>query len=147
VLDWGTSLRRMRDRHYNFAYLAPMALLPIGIDDKVDLLLGQLDFTVWINVSSVAASLRGRGLIAEPIAAPESTRWFLRAGRRRGNHVTVVHVAAHLREMMAIELVTPVYVAKLVETLLDSVDLDPELFDEQTAVVPGDESAVWRPNF
>ena len=49
--------------------------------------------------------------------------------------------------MMAIELVTPVYVAKLVETLLDSVDLDPELFDEQTAVVPGDESAVWRPNF
>lgn len=43
VMDWGTSLRRMRHRHYNFAYLAPMALLPIGIDDKVDLLLGQLD--------------------------------------------------------------------------------------------------------
>jgi hypothetical protein len=146
VMDWGTSLRRMRDRHYNFAYLAPMSLLPIGIDEKIDLLLGQLDFSVWINVSSVAATLRGRGLIAEPIEPPESTRWFLRAGRRRGNSMTVVHVAAHLREMMAIELVTPVYVTKLVQTLLDSVESDPQLFDEQTIVVPGDESIGWRPN-
>jgi hypothetical protein len=144
ILDWGTSLRRMRDRHYNFAYLAPLALLPIDVDDKVDLLLGQLDFSVWINVSSVAATLRGRGLIAEPIAPPESARWFLRAGRRHGNSVTFVHVAAHVREMMAIELVTPVYAAKLVGTLLDSGEVDPELLNEQTAVVPGDESAVWR---
>ncbi len=48
--------------------------------------------------------------------------------------------------MMAIERITPVYVAKLVETLLDSVESDPQLFDEQTIVVPGDESIVWRAN-
>jgi hypothetical protein len=60
--------------------------------------------------------------------------------------MTVVHVAAHLRGMMAIELVTPVYVTKLVQTLLDSVESEPQLFDEQTIVVPGDESIVWRPN-
>lgn len=80
------------------------------------------------------------------MAPPESTRWSLRAGKRRGDSMTIVHVAAHLREMMAIELVTPVYVAKLVQTLLDSVELDPQPFDEQTVVVPGDESIVWRPN-
>jgi hypothetical protein len=90
VLDWGTSLRRMRDRRYNFAYLAPLALLPMDINDKVDLLLGQLDFTTWLNVSSVAATLRGRGLFAEPVAPPESTRWFLIAARRRGNSLTQV---------------------------------------------------------
>jgi hypothetical protein len=145
VLDWGTSLRRMRDRHYNFAYLAPLALLPVDVDDKVDVLLGQLDFTTWINVSSVAATLRGRGMLAEPVAPPESTKWFLIAGRRRGNSITQVHVAAHVREMMAIELVTPVYTAKLVETLLNAAEGDSERFDEQTAVVPGDESATWRP--
>ncbi len=60
-----------------FPYLAPLALLPLDIEDKLDLLLGQLDFSVWINVSSVASFLRGRGLLAEPFAPPESTRWFL----------------------------------------------------------------------
>jgi hypothetical protein len=85
-------------------------------------------------------------VIAEPIEPPGSTRWFLRAGRRSGNSLTVVHVAAHLREMMAIELVTPVYVAKLVQTLLDRVELDPQLFDDQAVVVPGDESIAWEPN-
>lgn len=45
--------------------------------------------------------------------------------------------------MMAIDLVTPTYAAKLVATLLDSVDSNPELFDDRTAVVPGDESRVW----
>ncbi len=145
VLDWGTTLRRMRDRHYNFAFLAPLALLPLEIDDKVDLLLGQLDYTVWVNVSSVGSTLRGRGLIAEAIVPPESETWFLRVARPRGNTATQVHVAAHIREMMAIELVTPLYVVKMVETLLDSVVRDPELFNEQTAVVPGEERAAWKP--
>jgi hypothetical protein len=145
VVDWGSSLRRMRDRHYNFAYLAPLALLPLGIEDMLDLLLGQLDFTVWVNVSSVARVLRGRGLLAEPIGFPESTRWFLRAGRTHGKTLTTVLIAAHVREMMAIELVTPAYVAKLGDTLLRNVEHSPELVDAQTIVVPGDESAVWIP--
>jgi hypothetical protein len=43
VVDWGTSLRRMRDRRHNFPYLAPLALLPLDVEDLTDLLLGQLD--------------------------------------------------------------------------------------------------------
>jgi hypothetical protein len=54
--------------------------------------------------------------------------------------------------MMAIELVTPIYAAKLVETLLDGVEADPELFDEQTVVVrvakalPGERARRFRPS-
>ena len=50
-----------------------------------------------------------------------------------------------IREMMAIELVTPAAAAKLVQTLLDAAQNDPQLFDEQTAVVPGDEHGVSEP--
>ncbi len=145
IVDWGTSLRRMRDRHYNFADLAPLALLPLPLDDRVDLLLGQLDYSVWVNVTSMAAFLRGRGFYAEPIAHPDSSAWFLIAGRRHGKSMHTVHVSAHIREMMAIELVTPTAVSKLIETLLDGVQKDARLFDEQTAVVPGDERGVWEP--
>ncbi len=45
--------------------------------------------------------------------------------------------------MMAIELVTPAYVAKLADTLLSSLDSFPELIDEQSLVVPGDERSTW----
>jgi hypothetical protein len=41
VLNWGSSLRRMRDRRHGFAYFAPLALLPLDIDTKVDLLLAN----------------------------------------------------------------------------------------------------------
>jgi len=60
VMDWGTSLRRMRDRRLKPAYLAPLALLPLQVEDVTDLLLGQLDYSCWVNVSSVARVLRPR---------------------------------------------------------------------------------------
>jgi hypothetical protein len=143
VMNWGSSLRRMRDRHHSFAYFAPLALLPIDIADKVDLLLGQLDYTVWLNVSSVARLMRGRGLITQPIGPPESAKWFLRAGRMHGNTLGTGQIAAHVREMMAIELVTPAYIAKMADALLRSILDKPELVDDQALVVPGHESAAW----
>ncbi len=144
VVDWGTSLRRMRDRHHKFPYLAPLALLPLDVEDATDLLLGQLDYATWVNVSSVARLLQGRGLLAEPFGPPESERWFLLAGRQRGSTLSTVHIAAHLREQLAIELMTPPYVAKLADTLLSALEETPELADEQTMVSPGDERAVWQ---
>jgi len=147
VVDWGTSLRRMRDRHHKFPYLAPLALLPLDVEDATDLLLGQLDCATWVNVSSVARLLQGRGLVAEPFGPPESERWFLIAGRQRGSTLSTVHIAAHLREQLAIELMTPPYVAKMADTLLSALEEAPELVDEQTMVSPGDERAVWQPRF
>lgn len=44
---------------------------------------------------------------------------------------------------MAIELVTPAYVTKLADTLLTNLRQHPELVDEQTMIVPGDETVVW----
>jgi hypothetical protein len=144
VVDWGTSLRRMRDRHHKFTYLAPLALLPLDVEDATDLLLGQLDYATWVNVSSVARLLHGRGLVAEPFGPPESERWFLLAGRQRGSTLATVHIAAHLREQLAIELMTLPYVAKMAETLLSALEETPELADEQTIVSPGDERDVWQ---
>jgi hypothetical protein len=144
VMDWGTSLRRMRDRRHNFPYLAPLALLPLGLEDMTDLLLGQLDYSTWVNVSSVARILRGRGLVAEPFGPPESEHWFLLAGRQRGSTLSTVHIAPHLREQLAIELMTPTYVAKLATTLLDALEESPTLAEEQTLVTPGDEQPVWQ---
>ncbi len=134
----------MRDRHHKFPYLAPLALLPRDVEDATDLLLGQLDYATWVNVSSVARLLQGRGLIAEPFGSPESERWFLLAGRLRGSTLSTVHIAAHLREQLAIELMTPPYVAKLADTLLSALEETPELADEQTMVSPGDERAAWQ---
>jgi len=143
VMRWGSSVRRMRDRHHSFVYFAPLALLPLDIDTKVNLLLGQLDFTVWLNVSSVARFLRGRGLLAQPFGPPESASWFMTAGKVYGNTLATVHIAPHMREVMALELVTPAYMAKLADTLLTSLQENPQLVDEQAMVVPGDESTVW----
>lgn len=147
VVTWSSSLRRMRDRHHSFPYLAPLSLLPLDREDLVDVLLGQLDYTVLLNVSSVTRFLRGRGLIAHEIGPTESASWFLTGGRRHGNVVTTVTVTAQVREMMAIELTTPAYVAKLVHTLLESIADQPNLVNEQTMVAPGDERAVWRASY
>jgi hypothetical protein len=134
----------MRDRHHKFSYLAPLALLPLDVEDMTDLLLGQLDYSTWVNVSSVARVLKGRGLSAKPFGRPESERWFLLAGRQRGSTLSTVHIAAHVREQLAIELMTPPYVAKLADTLLRALEDAPELADEQTMVAPGDEQIVWQ---
>jgi hypothetical protein len=143
IFRWGTSLRRMRDRHHSFAYFAPVALLPLDVATRVDLMLGQLDYTVWLNVSSVARVLRGRGLLATPFGPPESAEWFMVAGRRDRTNLTTVHIAPHVREIMALELVAPTYMAKLALSLLRALSDDQRLIDEKTIVVPGDESRVW----
>ena len=126
----------------NFAYFAPVALLPLDVATTVDLLLGQLDYTVWLNVSSVARVLQGHGLLARPFGPPESADWFMVAGRRDRTNLATIHVAPHVREIMALELVTPPYMAKLADTLLRALSEDPRLVDEKTIVVPGDETRL-----
>ena len=109
-------------------------------------MLGHLDYTVWLNVSSVARVLRGRGLLATPFGPPESAEWFMVAGRRDRTNITTVHIAPHVREIMALELVAPTYMAKLALSLLRALSDDQRLIDEKTIVVPGDESRVWLPH-
>ena len=60
VLKWGSSLRRIRDRHHSFAYFAPLALLTLAIDPKVDLLLGELDYRLAQRQFGCSVSLRAR---------------------------------------------------------------------------------------
>lgn len=143
VLYWGTSLRRMRDRHETFPSLAPVALLPLPVNDVVDLLIGRMDFTTWINVSAVARYLGGRGLAARAVPVEEAGDGFVVVTKRFGQVAYEMHVTPHLREMMAIELMTTATLADLVEALLDASFDDPSLRDAQAMVVPGDERAAW----
>jgi hypothetical protein len=82
-------------------------------------------------------------MIAEPFGPPKPAEWFMRAGRVHRGALATVHIAAYVREMMAIELVTPAYMAKLADTLLRSLEDDPQLVDQQTMVVPGNETVAW----
>lgn len=144
ILNFGTSLRRMRDRRHDFAYFAPLSLLPIDPHDIVDLLYGALDFTTWLNVSAVGRYLAGRGWHAEPHTMPMAAERFLTLSKRSGRgELQLIGLAPHLREMMCIELMTTPTLASLVEHMFAEAQRDPSLLEAQPLIVAGDERATW----
>lgn len=149
VLNWGTTHRRMRDRRHTFPYLAPLSILPLAVEDVADILLGQLDYTTWINVSAVCRDLARRGYVTEPVRPGEGPdRAFLTAGLLDG---TVLHqfvVAPHLREMMSLELMTSANLAAAIESMFkhwqEGGDEEEGESGVQRAVVMTDEARVWE---
>jgi hypothetical protein len=146
ILNFGTSLRRMRDRHHRFAYMAPLSILPLRVPDVVDVMLGRLDYTTWVNVTMVARELRGRGWYAEPIGLPDSENGFLNVGvvNPDGRSATIARMAPHLRELMSIELMTAASLNATVEAVFGHAGPEPWPDDVQRAVVLGDEQRVWE---
>ena len=149
ILNFGTSLRRMRDRHHCFAYMAPLSILPLRVEDVVSVMLGQLDYTTWVNVSRVADDLRHRGWYAEPIGLPDSQDGFVNVGLvdPGGASATVARMAPHLRELMSIELMTPASLNATVTAVFDNAGAQPWPDGVQRAVVLGDEPRVWEREF
>ena len=143
IIHFGTSLRRMRDRHHNFPYLAPLSLLPLPPEDVVDILLGSLDFMTWVNVSAVSRYLAGRGWEAVAHDMPEASDAFLTIRERRGSIENYVRLAPHLREMMSIELMTTPTLVSFIEHLFSELDRDKTLVDCRPMVSAADESAAW----
>ena len=143
MIGHGTSVRRLRDRRHSFAYLAPLSILPVGPLRRVDVMLGRSEVTTWVNVSAVARGLSRFVYAAKAVEQSRSDQAFLEVIRARGNHGTSLTVAPHVREMMALELMTPASLTDMVLALLDAADEDSGHFDQETIVVPGSEVATW----
>lgn len=108
-----------------FSFLAPLSLLPVPIDLLVSLLFGALDVTTWVNVSAVCRALRLRGYSAEPLSPPKSEGGFLRASVVMGTTLRQLTLAPHLREAMALELMTTPTLLGLVDTAFRSTWIEP----------------------
>lgn len=149
ILNFGTSLRRMRDRHHRFAYMAPLSILPLRVEHVADVMVGRFDYTTWINVSRVAADLKSRGWWAEPIALPESEDGFVNVGTvdASGRSATVARMAPHLRELMSIELMTIASLNATVQAVFGNAGPNLWSDDIQRAVVLGAEQRVWEREF
>jgi hypothetical protein len=144
ILDSSTTIRRMRDRHHSFATLAPISIYPFPADQVCDLLHGWLNVSTLVNVSLLARSLARHGIAAEAIAPPASEEAFLRVLKRTGPGTGVEGtVAAHQREMMMLELMTPVTLRAGIDALVDHVAAgtsDPQ----RQMVFWADEASTWN---
>jgi hypothetical protein len=133
----------MRDRHHNFPYLAPLSLLPLPPKDVVDILLGSLDFTTWVNISAVSRYLAGRGWQAVAHDMPEASDAFLTVREQRGRLENYVRLVPHLREMISIELMTTPTLAVFVDYMFSELERDNSLVECRPMVSAADESAAW----
>ena len=146
VLSTGTTYRRMRDRHKRFSYVSPLTLLPVPVELLINVLFGALDFTTWVNVSSVARALVLRGFDeAVPIAPPDSGDAFLRVGLRRERDLLELQVAPHLREAMALELMTTQSLLDHIHAGFRYVAQEAEVRQEQPLIVASSETDTWEP--
>lgn len=111
LLRYSASGRRLRDRHYTFPSLAPLALFPLGAGDTADLVVGRLDFVTTLNAALLEERLSRTGLTAAVARGKNAYETFLRA-ERAGYRITVPAV---VREQLMIELMT-------IETLTETLD-------------------------
>lgn len=143
VLDSGTTIRRMRDRHHSFATLAPLSIYPLPPEQLCDLIHGWLNFTTLLNVSRLAQSLGRDGIRAEAVAPPESQELFLRVlvptGRDRAVEGTV---APHEREMMLLELMTSATLRAGIQALVADTSAEATAV-QRRMVFRADEAATW----
>lgn len=143
IVNFGTTQRRMRDRHTNFPFLAPVGLIPIGLDDVTDLLVGILDYTTFLNLSAVQRYLAGRGWSVQVANVDDMGDKFLRCTRTVRRVQSRIDVAPGIRELMLIELMTVGGLADLIDAMFSALDERSEVVHSKTAVVPGDERAAW----
>jgi hypothetical protein len=140
ILDWMSSLRRMRDRRYSFSSLAPFAVFPLPPEDVADVICGPIDLFFSIHLPWLEKALSRDGVSVRVAHPPESSTLFLEASRR-GRGVTV---PPHLREQMMTELVTPDCVFAAVDEILKLNEANPSQAYDSRIVVFADEQQVWE---
>lgn len=134
---WSAGLRRMFDRTNTVAAIAPFSIFRMPAAEVADLLLGYVDYVVYLNTEVLEAMFAARGLKAQVARPPESLETFLSAGRGSGGMTT----PATLRAQMMIELMTP---ATLITAVEESISAARRRTDNaQLMVVFDDESSVW----
>ncbi len=100
ILDWMSSLRRMRDRHHSFSSLAPFAIFPLAPEDVADVISGSIDLFFSLHLPRLEQASSRDGVSVRVARPPGSSTLFLEASRG-GRGVTV---PPHLREQMMTEL-------------------------------------------
>lgn len=140
ILDWMSSLRRMRDRRYSFSSLAPFAIFPLLPEDVADVIAGPIDLFFSLHLPRLEQALSGDGVSVRVVRPPESSTLFLEA-KRGGRGVTV---PPHLREQMMTELVTPDCVFAAIDQILKLNEANPSEAYDSRIVVFADERQVWE---
>lgn len=114
VISYSASSRRLRDRHadHTFASLAPLSLLPLGLDDVTDLVFGRLDFITTIHAPNLEAQLAARGIEARVARGRKAAGESFLTAERGSSQITV---PATVREQVQLELLR-------LDTLFATVD-------------------------
>ena len=110
-LVYSAAHRRLRDRQQSFSPLAPLGLLPLALDETVDILHGGLDFVTTLHAGKLEERFAEVGITAEVARGKSAPDGFLIAERGDGR----LSVPAYVREQVLTELMT-------LETLVTTVD-------------------------
>jgi hypothetical protein len=140
ILDWMSSLRRMRDRRHSFGSLAPFAIFPLPPEDVADVICGPIELLFSLHLPRLEEALSRDGVSVRVARPPESSTLFLEASRG-GRGVTV---PPHLREQMMTELVTPDCVFGVIDEILKLNEANPSEAYDSRIVVFADERQVWE---
>lgn len=134
---WTSSLQRMDDRRNTIASIAPVTIFRMPPEDVVDVLLGFVDYVVYLNDSVLGRIFARHGIKVKIARPPQSERVFLEAERgTRG-----VGVPGAARVQMMLELMTPASLVTLVSANLDAAQ--GATIDQRWIVVFEHEAAVW----
>ncbi len=140
ILDWISSLRRMRDRGHSFSSLAPFAIFPLAAEDVADVVSGPIDLFFSLHLARLEEALSRNGVSVRVARPPESSTLFLEASRG-GRGVTV---PPHLREQMMTELVTPDCIFAAIDEILKLNEANPSEAYDSRIVVFADERRAWE---
>jgi hypothetical protein len=133
-----TMARRMSDRRYSFAYLAPWSIFPLPAANVADLLLGPLEYLTVINAGVLESEFAQRGIRAAVVSdSPEIDSVFLRAQ----HGTSEVLLPALVREQVLTELMTTDCLIAAVATMLTSIGAGS--LHGPTLVGFADEDQVW----
>jgi hypothetical protein len=135
---WASALaRRIRERRSaGSATLAPMAAFPLCAEDIVDILMGNMDYSVMISLDACRRTFSARGIEVSFATGSDAERIFLR-GRRGPDDVAMPAV---MREQMLHELTSLDTIVETVDELLKSVSAG---LGTDRHVVVCDEATSW----
>jgi hypothetical protein len=134
---WSSALQRMTDRHSSVPSIAPVTIFRMPAKDVVDVLLGYVDYVVYLNDRVLEQIFARHGIQVRIARPPESEKTFLLAERG----ARWVGVPGATRVQMMLELMTSASLVKLVEANLDAAARS--TVNENWIVVFADEAAVW----
>jgi hypothetical protein len=142
VISYSASARRLRDRHadHTFSSLAPLAILPLGLDEITDLVFGRLDFITTINAKAIEQRLATAGIAAQVARGREAAgEGFMQASRGSAR----ITVPATVREQVQVELLQLKTVFSTIDWFLAEIEQGGEP-RPNVAIAYEDERAVWE---